>query len=152
MGDHAYTMNEFPVEPVESLYFVSEKQMTGKIGKIFGHKDSPLLLTVHGQGQAPMQINGNLTMWSTKWRHHYFSIWELFMARKFLPWSNGKGGLHYAGDWVLGVGHNDAMNAGIHAACAAGLQREPTLPPREAELYRKLITTCIASAGTEVGV
>ena len=50
-------------------------------------------------------------------------------------------GLHQAGDWAVGVGHNDAIRAGVWAACQAGLPAEPVR--KEAEpLYSKLLSIC----------
>lgn len=79
------------------LYFVSHSHMTGKIGKIFQDPSSNLLLTVHGQEHDALNIDPTKTKWSTTWSHHFFSIFELVIARKLVPMFNNGGGLHYAG-------------------------------------------------------
>jgi len=141
--DHLATVgSNFRQASDDVLYFVSDDHLTGKIGRIFGDVRSDLLLTVHGQGQEAVKIDPAKTLWKTTWSHHYFSIFELCIARKFVPMFNNGGGLHYAGDWVYGVGHNDAIKSGVHAACAVGV---PETPPDGASdpLYSDLIrATC----------
>lgn len=126
----------------EVLYYIGPNHMTGQIGKVFQDDSSNLLLTVHGQEHESLAIDPSLIKWSTKWSHHFFSIFELCIGRKFVPMFNNVGGLHFAGDWLYGVGHNDAIKSGVHAACAAGL---PARPPDASSdpLYSKLIAaTC----------
>mmetsp|Transcript_1480 Transcript_1480/g.4472 ORF Transcript_1480/g.4472 Transcript_1480/m.4472 type:complete len:467 (-) Transcript_1480:21-1421(-) len=120
------------------LYFVTDQHMTGTIGRIFEDMGSNLLLTVHGQGQDLLDLDPAKTKWRTTWSHHYFNLWELVVARKFVPLFNGNGGLHYAGDWLYGVGHNDAIKAGTRAACAVGVPRRLAGGP-SASLYAELL-------------
>jgi len=122
----------------EVLYFVSHNHMTGKIGKIFQDNASDLLLSVHGQESAPLKIDPAKTRWKTEWEHHYFSLWEIVVARKLVPVINGNGGLHFAGDWLFGVGHNDAILSGVHAACMAGLPVKPVDSTSD-PLYSRLL-------------
>jgi len=129
---------EAEAEHSEAKYFVDEKQMSGHIGRIFGDLNSTVILTVHTEGHEPLAIDERKIRWRTIWRHHYFSLWELFVARKFLPMFNGNGNLHYAGDWVYGVGHNDAILAGVSAACNVGISRKARTVGAE-PLYSNLL-------------
>lgn len=139
--DHNATLlPKFSSAGEDVLYFVSQEpdHMTGKIARIFGYDDNDLLLTVHGQGVEELPIDPSKILWSTVWTHHAFSLWELLIARKFVPYFNGKGGLHYAGDWVYGVGHNDAIKAGVAAACSVGVRKEPVVASAQ-PLYTRLL-------------
>jgi len=121
------------------LYYVGENDdgafhMTGTIGRIFGRMDSTVLLTVHDED---LKLNESLVKKRFYWSHHYFSIWEIVVGWRFMPLIQGHGGLFYAGDWLYGVGHNDAIKSGIAAACGVGLPREP-LSSDSLPLYREL--------------
>jgi len=123
------------------LYFVTDQHMTGTIGRIFEDMGSNLLLTVHGQGQDLLDLDPAKTKWRTTWSHHYFTLWELAISQRIVPLFNGDGGLHYAGDWIYGVGHNDAIKAGTRAACAVGVPRRLAGGPA-AQLYADLLGMC----------
>jgi len=123
------------------LYFVADNHVTGKIGKIFQNPSSDLLLTVHGQEHEALKIDPARTKWQTTWSHHFFSLFELVIARKLLPLFNNGGGLHFAGDWIYGIGHDDAIQSGVHAACAAGVPLRPldsSSDPLYSELLRRV--------------
>jgi len=122
----------------EVLYFIEPHQGTVKIGKIFQDDESDLLLTVHGQGVDPLSLDSAKTLWSTKWSHHYFSLWEIFVASKLVPLFNGNGGLHYAGDYIVGMGHESAIRAGARAACQVGLPVRPMRGTAD-PLYSKVL-------------
>eukprot|EP00435_Cladocopium_sp_Y103_P025172 s414_g6.t1 len=48
--------------------------------------------------------------------------------------------IHFAGDWKVGVGHNDAIKAGIAAACRAGIHADLSSGvPAERQLYKNLL-------------
>eukprot|EP00931_Biecheleriopsis_adriatica_P115040 TRINITY_DN9088_c0_g1_i2.p1 TRINITY_DN9088_c0_g1~~TRINITY_DN9088_c0_g1_i2.p1 ORF type:complete len:231 (+),score=42.52 TRINITY_DN9088_c0_g1_i2:199-891(+) len=117
-------------------YFVDESQMTGKIGRIFHNDTSNLLLTVH---EKKTLIDESKIKTQYLWSHHHFSIWELAIARKIVPFFNSQNGVHLAGDWVFGVGHEDAIKSGVASACAVGVR--PRLPEESSAepLYHKLI-------------
>ncbi|CAE7637475.1 unnamed protein product [Symbiodinium sp. CCMP2592] len=119
------------------LYFVDDDTMTGKIGQIFGDQDSDLLLTVHGDRNL---INSTKVKTQYAWSHHFFSLWEIAIARKFVPMFNSKNGIHLAGDWIYGVGHNDAIRSGIAAACTAGLSKELPSSDPAGQLYSNFIS------------
>ena len=53
--------------------------------------------------------------------HHRFSLWELILTHRLLPRLNHLDGLHVAGDYVNGYGHEDALKSGLHAACRVGI-------------------------------
>ncbi|CAE7807179.1 mettl24 [Symbiodinium microadriaticum] len=127
------------------LYFVDDDAMTGKIGQIFGDQDSDLLLTVHGDRNL---INSTKVKTQYAWSHHFFSLWEIAIARKFVPMFNSKNGVHLAGDWIYGVGHNDAIRSGIAAACTAGLSKELPNSDPAGQLYSNFIS----QLGQQVGL
>ena len=53
--------------------------------------------------------------------HHRFSLWELILTHCLLPRLNHLDGLHVAGDYVNGYGHEDALKSGLLAACRVGI-------------------------------
>lgn len=119
------------------LYFVGDNHMTGYIAKIFGYGEDSTLLTVHDMGDKGCPIDPKKVLWQTVWSHHSFALWELFVALVFVPLFNGNDGLHYAGDWIEGVGHNDAIKSGIGAVCQVGIPRMP-INSSATPLYEKL--------------
>jgi len=136
--DYAHTLGpSFGKAASEVLFFVEDGHMTSRIGKIFGEPSSNLLLTVHkGIGIDPATVK-----WRTTWKHHYVNLWETAIAHKLLPFFNGNDGLQYAGDWVWGLGHNDAMRAGVAAACRAGILRTAEVVSHK-QLYDQFISFC----------
>mmetsp|Transcript_68120 Transcript_68120/g.135023 ORF Transcript_68120/g.135023 Transcript_68120/m.135023 type:complete len:638 (-) Transcript_68120:541-2454(-) len=58
-----------------------------------------------------------------KWHHHRFTLWELMLMRRVLPRLNHIGGLHIAGDYTKGYGHNDALVSGLESACKIGIAK-----------------------------
>jgi len=119
------------------LYFVEPEEgvMTGKIGKIFGNETSDLLLTVHFEKK---DIDESKVIKQYVWYHHMFHIWELGVARKMVPVYYPSDGIYLAGDWLFGVGHNDAIKSGVAAACAVGIP-ETLDDPAAAHLYDNLV-------------
>lgn len=130
------------------LYFVHQDHLTGKIGQIFGDPQSELLISVH---QSPTLFDKSRVKKQFHWFHHYFSVWEIIVARLLMPNFQGQNGLHYAGDWVMGVGHNDAIISGISAACAAGLKKDISHGDSGANLYHDLIRCVCKVEGTMPG-
>eukprot|EP00930_Biecheleria_cincta_P096954 TRINITY_DN88716_c0_g1_i1.p1 TRINITY_DN88716_c0_g1~~TRINITY_DN88716_c0_g1_i1.p1 ORF type:complete len:668 (-),score=116.87 TRINITY_DN88716_c0_g1_i1:91-2049(-) len=108
------------------VYFVDDVSMTGKVSKIFGSPSTDLLLTVHEDKDL---IPQNKIKSQHLWSHHYFSMWELAVAHKIVPLFFPANRVHLAGDWIYGVGHNDAIKSGIAAACSVGMPK--TLPESE---------------------
>lgn len=135
-----------PAQNSSVLYFVDESTMTGKIGQIFGDHDSELLLTVHSDQNV---INPEKVKTQYAWSHHFFSLWELAVARRFVPMFDSSAGIHFAGDWKVGVGHDDAIKAGIAAACRAGIHAElSNEAPAERQLYKNLLLDVCVDATT----
>lgn len=135
-----------PAQNSSVLYFVDESTMTGKIGQIFGDHDSELLLTVHSDQNV---INPEKVKTQHVWSHHFFSLWELAVARRFVPMFDSSAGIHFAGDWKVGVGHDDAIKAGIAAACRAGIHAELSNEvPAERQLYKNLLLDVCVDATT----
>ncbi|CAK9072802.1 Methyltransferase-like protein 24 [Durusdinium trenchii] len=133
-----------PAQNSSVLYYVDDETMTGKIGQIFGKSDSDLLLTVHADQEV---IRSEKVKTQYAWTHHFFSLWELAISRRFVPMFDADHGLYFAGDWMQGVGHDDAIKAGVAAACKAGIRAE--LPEGHAarQLYRNLLLDiCLDSA------
>lgn len=141
--DSAATLDQgFAPADSRILYFVGKNHMSGRIASIFGHPSrSDLILTVHGQEHEELKIRRDLTKWETTWQHHYFTLWELIFTRKFLPYINGEGNLHYAGDWVVGMGHEDAIASGTRAACRVGVPPKPASEKFQ-HLYSYLVGQC----------
>jgi len=140
--DNATLYPAFEQAPDHVLYMVEPAHMTGRIGKIFGALQSDLLLTVHGQrDQSHMRIDSRKVLATWTWSHHYFTIWDLLVAWKVVPWFNGGGGLHYAGDWVFGMGHEDAIRSGIAAACRVGIPGH-IQDTHSNFLYSRLLAMC----------
>eukprot|EP00435_Cladocopium_sp_Y103_P064575 s533_g26.t1 len=78
-----------PAQNSSVAYFVDESTMTGKIGQIFGDHDSELLLTVHSDQNV---INPEKVKMQYAWSHHFFSLWELAVARRFVPMFDSSAG------------------------------------------------------------
>ncbi|CAJ1425412.1 unnamed protein product [Effrenium voratum] len=136
-----------PAENSSVLYYVDDETMTGQIGRIFGDPTSDLLLTVHADQHAidPAKVKTQYA-----WSHHFFSLWELAIARRFVPMFDTRDGIYFAGDWVKGVGHNDAIVAGVAAACKAGLSAELSADAPARRLYRNLmLDVCVEVAPLE---
>mmetsp|Transcript_161379 Transcript_161379/g.286165 ORF Transcript_161379/g.286165 Transcript_161379/m.286165 type:complete len:619 (+) Transcript_161379:110-1966(+) len=122
------------------LYYVGTNRngashVSGAIGRIFGMKDSNLILTVHDE---KLVLDDKKVKLRKHWWHHPFTIWELLVTQLLIPLVNSKRGLHLAGDWTRGVGHNDAIVAGTVAACAAGVSHRPASGARN-YLYAELL-------------
>lgn len=117
-----------PAQNPSVLYFVDESTMTGKIGQIFGDHDSELLLTVHSDQNV---INPEKVKTQYAWSHHFFSLWELAVARRFVPMFDSSAG------------------AGIAAACRAGIHAElSNEAPAERQLYKNLLLDVCVDATT----
>ena len=56
-----------------------------------------------------------------RWAHHRFSLWEVILMQRLLPRLNHRDGLHVAGDYTNGYGHEDALKSGLDAACRVGI-------------------------------
>lgn len=121
--------------------------MTGKIGEIFEDHDSELLLTVHSDQKL---IDPAKVKIQYEWSHHFFSLWELAVARRFVPMFDSSAGIHLAGDWRVGVGHNDAIKSGVAAACRAGIHGELNFSetPGVRQLYRNLLLDVCVDASS----
>jgi len=147
--DAAATVNQPHFAPAQNSsvkYFVDENTMTGKIGEIFYDNDSELLLTVHSDQKL---IDPDKVKIQYEWSHHFFSLWELAVARRFVPMFDSSAGIHLAGDWRVGVGHNDAIKAGVAAACRAGIHAELTgETPGVRQLYRNLLLDVCVDASS----
>ena len=64
---------------------------------------------------------GKRVIATRQWAHHRFSLYEIITIRRLLPRLNHVDGLHIAGDYVYGYGHEDALRSGLAAACRIGL-------------------------------
>lgn len=114
-------------------------EMTGLIQRVFGYADSQpeLLLTVNNKSSVAGEIYKYFV-----WEHHTVDLWFLVLVRAYLPAINGAGRIFYAGDWTWTIGHEDAMIAGVRAACAAGIRMEAdpaVATPIESAAYATLI-------------
>ena len=59
------------------------------------------------------------------WQHHAQDIWHLVTAYLFTPHvQDPVGGVTFAGDWVLHIGHSSAIEAGIRAAFMFGARQQ----------------------------
>jgi len=66
---------------------------------------------------------GKRVIATRKWHHHRFTLWELLLTRRILPRLNHQNGLHIAGDYTKGYGHNDALISGLESACKIGISK-----------------------------
>merc|ERR1712046_523804 len=110
------------------------RHLTSTIGRAFGADSSETLLTLTDDASL---VPRDKCLARFRWCHHYYTNWEIMTGRRLLPHVNNIDGLHMAGDSVRGVGHNDAMRAGVSAACNAGFAVQPSLasaPPTYAQL------------------
>jgi hypothetical protein len=41
-----------------------------------------------------------------QWRHHQFDLWELVAMGTMMKLANHNDGLHFAGNYIFGMGHN----------------------------------------------
>lgn len=108
--------------------------LTGFIARSQGHTGDDTLLTVHYEKDMLPNYREQ-----HRWLHHPFTVWELLISWRFVDAINGIGGVHFAGDWTTGVGHNDAMMSGIKAACGVGMERNPSGAPRIHKVLRDSI-------------
>jgi predicted NAD/FAD-binding protein len=115
------------------VYYVDDVSMTGKISKIFNNPSSDLLLTVHDDKDLIPQSKVKVQY---HWSHHYVSLWELAIARRIVPLFNPTNRVHLAGDWLYGVGHDDAIISGFLAACSVGMPK--SLPDSEDSRAQRL--------------
>lgn len=104
----------------DSMHWAEDLEMTGRLGHMFGYRTDPevfLSINLKPDGQpAAEKVHKRM-----HWQHHKMDIWHLVLVLRFLVGEQGKGHIHFAGAWSGGVGHNDAMQSGVKAACAVGL-------------------------------
>lgn len=115
-----------PGSPEDIVYHVYPNHMSGLIGHVFRNFDRKHILTMTRLGEAGVanQIPGRKVLSKWRWKHPEISLWSVAFSRFFLHALQGRENLWLAGDWVRGIGHEDAINSGLYAACASGLPRQ----------------------------
>lgn len=112
------------VRTEKPLYHVYPNgRLAGSIDRILEVGDGAYKLEVEPDSnpERPVEHYGSNILATRKWHHHRFSLWELLLTHRVLPRFNHAQGLHIAGDFVRGYGHDDALSSGIMAACKAGV-------------------------------
>eukprot|EP00913_Durusdinium_trenchii_P035934 g33622.t1 len=129
-----------PAQNSSVLYYVDDETMTGKIGQIFGKSDSDLLLTVHADQEV---IRSEKVKTQYAWTHHFFSLWELAISRRFVPMFDADHGLYFAGDWMQGP----VWRPHARQEFALNFPKDTLHEPGPRQLYRNLLLDiCLDSA------
>jgi len=112
------------VKTEKALYHVYPNgRLSGSIDRILEVGGGLYKLEVEPDSnpERPAKHYGSEILATRKWHHHRFSLWELLLTHRVLPRFNHVQGLHIAGDFIRGYGHDDALSSGIMAACKAGI-------------------------------
>jgi len=80
-------------------------------------------LEVEPADNPPRELShfGKRVIATRLWSHHRFSLFEAILMQRLLPRLNHRDGLHIAGDYINGYGHEDALRSGLAAACRVGI-------------------------------